>query len=206
MTTDAPASAALDPAPSRPGRPWRRLVVEHLAVLLAYVVLGVAGGWLWFQLWDPPKGAVQDGKWLYLDFPTIAHVFSGTGLYVVVGVVAGVVLGVVTALVCRTSELVTLVVVVAGSALASYLAYRVGLSRSAPDPHLLALSLPDGTRLPGRLEVTGRTPFVAWPLGSLLGLGVTYLFTAGVSASVAEARRVELGGVGSAPTDPDRAA
>jgi hypothetical protein len=167
-------------------------VLETLGILLAYVVVGVAGGWLWFQVWDPPLGAVQDGQWLYLDFPTIAHVFSGTALYVVVGVLSGVVLGVVTALVCRSSELVTLVTVVVGSAVAGYLAYHVGLSRSPADPHLLALALPDGTRLPGRLQVADRTPFVAWPLGSLLGLGVTYLFTAGLSAGVAEAQRVDV--------------
>jgi len=161
-------------------------------VLVVFAVAGLAGGLVWVELWDPPLGAVQDREWLYLDFAMVGTVFSGTGLYVVVGLVGGLVLGVLAALAARTSELVTLVAVVLGSALAGYLALQVGLQRSPVDPRLLALVVPDGTELPGTLEVTGRSPFVAWPLGSLVGLAVTYLLTSGMSAGAAEARRVDL--------------
>lgn len=201
MTTDVPRGAALDAPRSRPRPRWRRLLVENLAVLVAFAAAGAGGGWLWSTLWDPPRGAVQDHQWLYLDLPTISRVFSGTALYVAVGLGAGVVLGVLAALVCRVSELATLAVVLVGSVLAGLLAYHVGLVRSPANPRLLALVLPEGTELPGTLQVTGHTPFVAWPLGALLGLGVTYLLTAGGSAGAAQARRIDLDGGTDNPLD-----
>ena len=221
MTTDLPVGPAAPvpvsstaTGPSTPaagrrraarGRSWRRLVVENAAVVLVFALAGLAGGWVWSELWDPPLGAVQDREWLYLDFAMVGTVFSGTGLYVVVGLVGGTVLGVVAALVARTSELVTLAAVVLGSVVAGYLAHQVGVQRSPTDPRLLALVVPDGTELPGRLEVTGSSPFVAWPLGSLVGLAVTYFLTSGASAGVEGARRVDVGPADpSGPTAPPR--
>lgn len=197
MTTDLPAPAA--PAPSAPRRRvdlsgvrWRRLALENLAVLVVFAAVGLGAGWLWAELFDPPVGVVQDQQWFYVDYDTIGRVFSGTALYAVIGVLAGLVLGVVAALVCRVSEMVTLVAVATGSVLAAYLAHQVGLARSPGNPYLLALVVPDGTELDGALRVSGNSPFVVWTIGSLIGLAVTYFLTAGVSAGVAEAERVDL--------------
>ncbi|MDO9458347.1 hypothetical protein [Nocardioides sp.] len=204
MTTDLPATPAVaaPPARPRPRRRWRRIVVENLAVVAVFVAAGVGGGFLWSRLWDPPMGAVQDGEWLYLDYATIGHVFSGTALYVVIGVLGGLALGILAAFACRASEVVTLAAILVGSALAGYLAYRIGLERSPANPRLLALVLPDETVLPGALRVSGHSPFVAWPFGALVGLATTYLFTSGVSAGADNARRVELGGPGAGPGTP----
>jgi hypothetical protein len=39
----------------------------------------------------------------------------------------------------------------------------------------VARTAEDGTRVPGRLEVVGRSPFTALPAGALLGLIVVFI-------------------------------
>lgn len=167
----------------------RGAAVEALVALVVFAAVGAGAGWLWYRLWDPPIGTVLDGTWGYDNFDELGSVFSATGLYVVIGLLGGLLLGVLTALLCRRSELVTLLAVAVGGAVAGYLCYRVGLSLSPPDPTTLAAGLPDGESLPDDLTMPGRSPFVAWPLGALLGLTIVYFLTTGVSAGVGEARR-----------------
>ncbi len=196
-TTDVPAGAAppASPAPRRRPFPLRGALVEAALVVAVFAAVGAAAGWLWFRVWDPPQGTVVEGTWGYDNFRELGAVFSATGLYVVIGVLSGVLLGVLAALLCRRSELVTLVAVAAGSVLAGFLCYQVGLHFSPPDPNTLAAGLADGEQLPARLEVPGKSPYVAWPLGALLGLTVVYFLTTGVSAGIGqetrEARRRE---------------
>lgn len=181
-------------------QPWSRILVEAAAVLVLFAVVGAGAGWLWRQVWNPPLGVVEQRQWLYVDFNAVGHLFGGTGLFAVIGFGAMVVAGVVAALACRGSELVTLVVVALAGGLAAFVAYQVGTAPNGPDPRLLALVLDDRTQLPGLLEVTGRPPFLAWPLGALVGLAGTYVLTTGVSAGVAEARRVDLAEQPGTPT------
>ena len=51
-------------------------------------------------------------------------------------------------------------------------ASQVGQRLGPPDPHLVARTAEDGARVPGQLEVVGRSPFTALPAGALLGLRV----------------------------------
>ncbi|MGA8255967.1 MAG: hypothetical protein WB767_05260 [Nocardioides sp.] len=159
------------------------MLAQALLVVAVFAGVGAACGWLWFTVWTPPSGGVQDGVWLYEDFASIGDVFDATALYVVVGVGVGALLGVLTAVLVRRAELLMLVAVLAGSALAAWLSYRVGLHLSAPDPTTLAAGLPDGTQLDGNLELPGRSPFIAWPLGALVGLAVTYFLTTTVAST-----------------------
>ncbi|WP_323792720.1 hypothetical protein [Nocardioides sp.] len=160
---------------------------EFVLVLAVFAAVGAAAGWLWERWWSPITGVVVDGTWVagyrpegdgfVFDFPSLENFFDGTAQYVVIGVLAGLVLGVVFSLLGRGSELVMLVAVVAGSALAGYVAYRLGTHLGPPDPTTLEAAAADGTTLPGDLTVEGASPFVAWPLGALIGLSVTYLLT-----------------------------
>jgi hypothetical protein len=212
----ASAGATLDPATGRADRPadrarlaWRGLVLENLAVLAAFAVVGLVAGWLWERWATPPTGAVVDGSWnlgrrvdgdyLVGDTDSLGHAFEVVGTFVLVGAAAGLVLGVLVALLCRRSELVTLVVVAASSVLAVFLCYRVGLALGPSDPGVAASGSADGTMLSGDLAIDQLSPFVGLPLAALVGLTVTYLFTTGVSAGVTEARRLDLGPAGSPP-------
>jgi len=167
MTSSAEAASAFR-------RALARLFLEALVVVAVFAGVGAACGWLWFKLWTPPQGGVQDGEWLYLDLTEIGQVFDATGLYAVIGLAGGLALGVLASLLARRSELVTLAAVAVGSALAAFLCYRVGVHLGPPDPAILAASAPEGTLLPGNLSLSGKSPYVVWSLGGLVGLAVTY--------------------------------
>ena len=77
------------------------------------------------------------------------------------------------------SELVTLVAVIVGSALAAYLMLRVGTHLSPADPHELAKTAQDGDKLKGALRVRSWAPKGAFTFGALVGLALVYAVSIG---------------------------
>jgi hypothetical protein len=152
------------------GPALRTFVVS--VVLLA--VAGAAAGVVWVWLWTPPSGVVVDHRWVQ-DETGLRGDFSATGSYVAVAAVTGLLAAVLLAVLFDRAEVVTLIAVLAGSVLAGWVMYRVGLALSPADPRALADSAKDGTRLPGRLAVDGDSPFRAFPGGAMLGLVIVYL-------------------------------
>lgn len=165
-------------APPGPGLAARvfDLVAELLPVvglLVAYGVVGVAAGWLWHQLWTPAHGVVVGHQW-YATGDALRDDFSGTGLYVVVAAVSGLALGLAAALTGGRRPLVTVVAAAAGAVLAAYLMVKVGEGLGPPDPQTLAATTEDGKKLPSALRVTGFSPTLAFPFGTLVALAVVY--------------------------------
>lgn len=156
-----------------PAGPWPALLRQAALVVLLCAVVGAVAGYVWFRVWDPQVGVVYDGVW-YLDEQGLRDEFPATGWFVVVGAVTGLLLGVASAFLARRSELVTLAALVVGSALATYLMWRVGLALGPPDPDVLARAADDADRLPGQIEVSGRSPFLALPGVALAALTVVY--------------------------------
>lgn len=203
MTTDLPAGTAHTPAPASRRPDWRGILLESVGVLALFAAGGALAGWIWEKWATVPQGVAFDGEWrlgyriegdfFVGDNDWFERAFGVIGTYVVLGVVSGLVIGVVVSLVCRRSELATLAAVAVGSVLAAFVCYRVGLALGAPDPASVARGAADGTIIPADLAIEQRGPFVVWPLGSLIGLTMVYLLTSGVSAGVAETRRVDLG-------------
>lgn len=156
----------------------RPLLVPRLRQLALVVGLLLAGGALagvvWEWIWTPPTGVVVDGRWL-LDPEGLRGDASGTVLYVLVAAVTGLVLGVLVGVLFDREEIVSLVGVVVGSVLAGWLMWWVGQSLGPADPHALATTTADRTRLPGELDVAGRSPFVAFPSGALVGLLTVFI-------------------------------
>lgn len=153
----------------------RRVVVQLGLAIAVLLVVGVLAGLVWQWIWTPTPGIVQDHQWYPTDAIALQHEFSGTGWYVVVGLLAGAVAGVVAALVSDRLPLVTLAVVVVGSVLGAWVMLQVGSALSPPDPQTLAKTADDGTLLPGELSVSGHSPWVAYPFGALVGLAVVYV-------------------------------
>lgn len=170
-----------------------RQLLEPLLVLLAFALAGAGAGWLWERWWTPTSGVVVDGTWIpgyravgdsfVFDFPSLEGFFDATAQFVVIGVVVGLVLSVLCALLGKRSEIVMLVAVAGGAVLASLIAYRLGIHLGPVDPTSLETAATTGTALPADLSIEGVSPFVAWPLGALLGLSVTYLLTAATAES-----------------------
>jgi hypothetical protein len=151
---------------------------QALAVVAAFAAVGAVAGRLWYHLWDVPSGVVAQGQW-FTSEAGLRDDFQGVAWYVAISVVAGLVLGVLSAWLLDRSELATLCAVVAGSALAAYVMYRVGTHLSPADPHELAKTAKDGTRLKGSLEVSSWPPRGAFTFGALVGLGVVYVASIG---------------------------
>ena len=149
-------------------------------MLVLFALGGLVGGAVWRWLWTPLRGTVFEGVW----YPTTnTSDFSGTGLYVLIGLGIGLVLGVVSALVTDRRELLTLGLVVVGAVLAAWLMLLVGQLGMPADPTELATDTANRTQLPGTLTVRGWSPFAAFPTGALLGLCVVFV---GVSRKPAD--------------------
>ena len=131
-----------------------------LTVVASYAVVGAAAGWLWHALWNPTVGEVFQHVW-YPDEAGLRSDFSGTGLYVLVAAGAGLLLGLVFAFLGGRRPILTLVAVVAGSALAAWLMVLVGEALSPADPHVAAKTAEDGDKLPSTLRVSALSPLCA---------------------------------------------
>ncbi|MDQ4054596.1 MAG: hypothetical protein M3237_18125 [Actinomycetota bacterium] len=170
MTDDGPVVSSYSSA--RPG--WVVPAVQSVVILALFAGVGWLAGRVWWELWSPaPKGVVFQKQWIPQPYAEGQGAdFAGTGWYVVVAVVAGLVLGLVAGLLLDRNEIVTLVAVAAGSVLAAWLMLKVGVGYSAPDPEVLAKTAKEGTELPGRLELAGKSPMLAFPIGAMAGLAI----------------------------------
>ncbi len=152
----------------------RRSILLTIAVVLAYVVVGALAGVVWERLWSPPTQVVQQHRLYYTDYASLRRVFSGTGLYALVSAVASALVALGAALLTRRRELLTLGAVIVGSLAAAYTMHEVGVALGPADPAKLAAVAADGTRLAGRLEVNGKTPYLVWPMVSLFVLSLVF--------------------------------
>jgi hypothetical protein len=151
---------------------WLALIV--IEVLIAYALVGLVAGLVWEAVWTPPTEVVQQHQVFYTDYPSLRRVFTGTGLYVVVGAVASTLTALVIALLTRTRELLVLVGVTLGSGLAAFVMRDVGISRGPSDPTVLAKTAADGTHLSGALHVSGHSPYLVWPMTALFVLALVF--------------------------------
>lgn len=158
-------------------------MVQSILILLLLAVVGLAAGWVWFQLWDAPAGVVSEHRWFPTPYmPGQRAEFDGVALFVIVGGIAGMVAGTLCALLLARQEIVTVAAVAVGSGLASWLMASVGTALGPTDPDALARTAADGTKLSGDLVVTGLSPYLALPAGALFAVLVVFLATAGRGA------------------------
>jgi len=150
------------------------LVRDVVLVLVACAAVGALAGVVWEAWWTPPSGVVRGHVWS-LDFSESRGLFSGTALYVVVGLLGGILVGVTSAYFVDRVELVTLTAVAVGSVLAAWLMLRVGTALAPPDPAVAAQTSPNKTVLPDTLAVSGSWPLGAFPAGAMIGVAVVYI-------------------------------
>lgn len=174
--TDVSASwpAGAHPPGSRSGRGRPGPAFVAGAVVVAYAVVAALAGWLWEWWWTPPAGLVYEGAW-GLEGAQLSRDFDGTGRYVLLAFCAGLVLAAILALTLSHHELAVLAGVLVGSCLAAYLMATVGHALGPADPAALAEDAADLSRLPGELRLRGRSPWLAFPLGSLTGVLAVWL-------------------------------
>jgi hypothetical protein len=201
--TPPPTHQPIESEPEGAPRPrWVGAALQALGIVVAFGVVGVGCGWLWYHLWDAPSGVVANHQWFTNEAGLRAD-FDGVAWYVAIGLVAGLILGILAALLCERSELVTLAAVVVGSVLAAYLMLRVGTHLSPGDPHELAKTAKDGDKLKGALHVDPWPPRAAFPFGALLGLAFVYLLSSGRSPKEPRSTESEQTEQLEQPVEPD---
>jgi hypothetical protein len=157
-------------ASTRGRPPW----VAVLAVLVAYALVGVVAGLLWEAVWTPPTQQVQDHAVYYTSYESLRRVFTGTGLYALIGAAGSALAALVTCLLARRRELLSLLAVLVGSVIAAGVMWKVGTSRGPVDPTTLAAHAANGTKVSGPLQVSGHSPYLVWPMASLLVLALVF--------------------------------
>ena len=146
---------------------------RSVIVVVAFAAVGALAGVVWEWLWDPPIGFAYEHKWLP-DLAAARAEFSSTGWYVLVASVAGLLTAAAVGVAFDRWELLTLGVVLAGSALAAWVMLRVGQALGPPDAQAIAATADDGTKIPANLTVAGKSPFVAFPASALVALIVVF--------------------------------
>lgn len=149
-------------------------LVQLLIGVLVLAAAGALAGVVWEWVWTAPVGVVADHQWLAEDEAGLRGQFSGTGWFVVVATVTGLLAGGVVATFLDRVPLLTLLAVVLGSAVGTWVMLSVGSALGPPDPTQIALTAKNGTRLPGELAVSRRTPWVSMPAGALVALTLVF--------------------------------
>jgi DivIVA domain-containing protein len=160
--------------------PWK-VARTVLLVLVAYAVVGALAGVVWEAVWTPPGQVIAEHQVFFDSYASLRRVFTGTGWYVVVGSVASALVSLVVCLLTRHRALLTLALVVVGSAIGAAVMLKIGTSLGPPDPATLAAHTVKRTTVPGELTVDGtshlgiKSPYLVWPTASLLVLAVVFI-------------------------------
>jgi hypothetical protein len=152
----------------------RRSLLFALAVVIGYVVVGVVAGVIWEWLWTPPTQVVQQHQLFYTDYGSLRQVFTGTGLYALVGAVASALVAATVGFLTRRHELLVLAAVTLGSLLAAWAMHAVGVALGPPDAATIAKTAADGTHVSAELVVNGKSPYLVWPMVSLFVLALVF--------------------------------
>lgn len=175
-------AASAHPDDVRRPRPGvRSSLLQALGVVVVFVVVGAALGWVWERWWEPSTGTVFRKEWFPVDaegrydLDALRNEFAGTAQYVVLALGGGVVLGALSSLLLAGRELLALLVVVLSSVLAAVVMWQVGAALGPADPQELARTVGRGTSLPSDLGLDSLGALLAWPLAAALGTGSVYL-------------------------------
>ena len=141
-------------------------------VLVAFAVAGALGALLWHWWWAPaPTGFVYQ-KQPYFG-PDLE--FRSTGTYVVVSAVIGFLLGLVLTFLFDRDELVTLVALVVGGALAAGLMAGLGHLLGPESAAGVARGAADGDSVTADLRVQPGAAYLVFSVSALVGSLVVLL-------------------------------
>lgn len=180
-------------------RRFARLVLELVAVLAVFVVLGLVGAFVWAQVVDPPT-FTRTGQGASMDQLRLSELFALDGWYAVIAGILGL-LGGVAVMAWRKREPVWVVITgLISSGVAAWLMISVGRQLGPPDPGAVLRHAPVGTSAPVQLTladhhflwtvhghrlISFHAPpvAIAWPLGAVVGLLLVLMFSSGTSGS-----------------------
>lgn len=162
------------------GSPALSILRAVLLTFLAYAVTGVVAGIVWEAIWTPPGQVIAKHQVFFDSYASLRGVFTGTGWYVLVGGVASALVSLLVCLRTRRRGLLTLGLVIVGSAVGAAVMLKVGTHLGPADPASIAAHTVKRTTVPGELTVEGKTvlgvksPYLVWPMTSLMVLSLVF--------------------------------
>jgi hypothetical protein len=185
-----PAPAAVWAAPQQPtedasdARSGGSLRGDAAVVIAIFLVLGLAGGVLWWLLVDPAAYTkTRDGG--VMSEAALRRQFSADGVYAVIAAVTGLVTGLVLTWWRSRDPLLTSLLLVLGAALAAAVMALIGHLLGPGDPAAALREAKVGAQVPVRLEVDTFSVYLVWPVAVLAGALVVLLNSAGPTTSEA---------------------
>jgi hypothetical protein len=144
------------------------LAVDAAVVLAWFVVLGVLGAVVWWQL-TPLAEFTRTSTDAQMGEEQLGRQVSSDGWYFTIAAAAGLVSGVVLLAWRKRDPVATVVLVVLGAVLASWLMARVGLWLGPGSPKSALPHVPVGGTVPIQLETHADGVRFAWPVTAMLG-------------------------------------
>lgn len=152
------------------------VVRDALVVLGWFVVAGLVGGVLWWLLTDLPKVTKSGGR-AVLDAEGLAGQVAIDGWFITIAAVGGLVSAIVLTAWRRRDPVATVLLVVLGAGLASFLMVRLGHLLGPGEEREALRSVPEGGSVRMQLQLHAPGAAWVWPAaaacGSLLWLWIT---------------------------------
>jgi hypothetical protein len=143
-------------------------------VALWFVVLGVVGAFVWWQV-TPLAEYTRTAANAEMDEQQLGVQVSADGWYFVIAAVGGVVSGVALLAWRRRDPIAMVVLVTLGALLAAWVMLRVGLWLGPGDPKDALRHVAVGATVPMQLQTHAHGVVTVWPIAALLGaLGVIF--------------------------------
>jgi hypothetical protein len=159
----------------------RPVVTDTLVVVGWFVLVGVIGALLWWQV-TPLAEYTRTASNAQMGEVQLGRQVSADGWYFVVAAVGGLLSGVVLLSWRHRDPVVMVVLVTVGALLAGWLVLRIGLWLGPADPRDVLPHVAEGAKVPLQLRVHASGLLLVWPITALLGaIGVIWGTDAGRS-------------------------
>jgi len=152
--------------PERP--PLRVVLVDVVVILGVFAVAGLLAGVLWPHLVAPVKVTRTDFG-LLTGETALSNRFATDGWFAVLGAGIGLVLGGLLTWWRHADEMVTVIAVAIGAALASVIAAWVGHQLGPEDPTTVLRHAKVGATALDVVKVTTKSAYFVWPVMALVG-------------------------------------
>ena len=156
------------PTTRRPLLDLRPALVDAGIVLVWFLAAGVIGALLWSRLVDLPTATRTQGGATMGPIELVKQV-SVDGWFFVIAAVGGLLSGFALSLWRRSDPILTVLLVILGAGLASYVMIRVGAALGPADPEVVLRSKPDGATALAQLKLQATGAAWVWPIAAALG-------------------------------------
>lgn len=171
-----PPGWAPSPYPAYAGHrdePTRPVIEQVTFVLLAIavgIVLGVAGGYLWSVVSDPPLGIVTDQGVFLVEEAAYDQQSTMTLWFLVTGAGLGLLGGLLAGWRGARYGVTSVIAVLALSAVAAAVAAWTGIHLFGPDFDAARDAAANGESVTTALDVGSFVAYLGWPIGGLVGV------------------------------------